>query len=26
VGTPLSKPDNFRTSKTTAGFSLYASF
>ncbi len=26
VGTPLSKPDNFRTSKTTAGFSLYANF
>jgi hemolysin activation/secretion protein len=26
VGTPLSKPDNFKTSKTTAGFSLYASF
>lgn len=26
VGTPLSKPDNFKTSKTTAGFSLFANF
>ena len=26
VGTPLSKPENFKTSKTTAGFSLYANF
>ena len=26
VGKPLSKPQHFNTSKTTAGFSLYANF